>query len=444
MRKGISLVALVITILTATVMIVFKEGGILGKSEEAVFKSDFSNILDSFMLNKNELMLENLCNVDIIATDENEIKENILILQNNNKIINNHSYTSLIQIYNSKIYQSDMIVNSNNEKDKEISRWLEEIGIGKKEINVPEKLLDYILGKDRNGRLLSEILNDTTFINEADTIPNASNEVKYMNSLKENVSTTLYYIKYDEIAYRIKTVGENSSKMTQTLTRMYAKSSDENNWEGREVDFSADGDPEKLTKWLVLYDNGTTVDIVSIKTMGALTLGSGDTNATGNTISEKVSDSYNNVVERLNDYCASLVTNEDAIAVRSVGSNPIFGVADTTSMYNSSNLQIWFDSRNNELKVTDTNCEQDLVRMSYFPIGSNYTIYGYTASNNRYWLASRLVIEDYAHVEFGVRWVKDGSADYGYHFWHVFDGFATYYNPAFQVRPVVRVDKSKL
>ena len=139
MKKGISLVALVITIivliiLTATAIIMYNKGEILTKTEEAVFKNDFKKIHESFMsmkisykIKKHEIYNKNITNPE-------EILAEIPLLKENNKTISGYQYAELIQIIDGTIYQSDVISSDESEKEIEISKWLNDVGINKLEI----------------------------------------------------------------------------------------------------------------------------------------------------------------------------------------------------------------------------------------------------------------------------------------------------------------------
>ena len=152
MKRGISLVALVITIivliiLTATVMIMFNKEGMIEKAEESVFKSDFSSILESYINKKNELMFENPDNITIDSVEGSDLENYIPLLQENNKQIKDKHYEDLIQIIDGKLCQTDNI------NDMEIERWLDEVGIPKNknnqdENNQPEKQKVYLLNED--------------------------------------------------------------------------------------------------------------------------------------------------------------------------------------------------------------------------------------------------------------------------------------------------------
>jgi len=198
---------------------------------------------------------------------------------------------------------------------------------------VPDLLRLYILGANYEGRNIDEIMSDfeePTFINEAESIEDASTSVIFLNSLWEEIvreGLKDYYIKFNDVAYRILIEFDNDENafMTRELTKVYKPRS--NGTEGQIVQYSADGESD--TEWLILYDNGNTVDIIPIEIdeEWEYTFGNGDLNAIGDTPLAHMRDSYNNAVERLNAYCETIITNPTAQNVRSIGT--AFGIEDT-------------------------------------------------------------------------------------------------------------------
>ena len=329
---------------------------------------------------------------------------------------------------------------------------------------VPDLLKKYVLGANNEGKEFYEDLYDweTGFLPDTESITDATTSVIYLNELwgdyKYGDTQTRYvYIKYENAAYKIivdYSYDEDNDVeyyTTSGVQKVYEPTA--GSMEGQVVYFSTDG-TATATPWLVLYDNGDTIDIMSIATMGSLSLGSEDTEATpaspttGAEYLQKAINSYNNnVAKRINNYCASLITNSTAIKVRSVGSNPDFSTTDTSATYSSSNLASWHSGAyNNVGKVGDLNSEQDVVRMSYYYPGSTYEIYGYAKTDTWYWLASRYVYENSDYVNFNVRNVSDdGNAHNDNYLWGVDSGdaYGDKY-PDGAVRPVVRVLKENV
>ena len=240
---------------------------------------------------------------------------------------------------------------------------------------------------------------------------------EYAEGVKEGVIFACY-VRYNDAAYKVIAKGTSEQALIidpySGVEKVYEHT--EGSMEGNVVQYSVDG-TSAATNWLVLYDNGETVDIMSIDTMGSLTLGSGDENATNerNESNEnlgKAINSYNNVVARINNYCKSLVTNTTAQAVRSVGSRPnVFAtngtIPDTTATYTSERLEQWNTNYKNVGLKSDSNAEQDVIRMSFYSNNSEPYVY----TQNKYWLASRYVREKSSSAYFSARIVSYGMAE---------------------------------
>ena len=355
---------------------------------------------------------------------------------------------------------------------------VESTGENEQNIELLNLLKDYVLGEVseetglRPGKNIFSIFDEntfTSFIDDPNTIEHASSEIVLLNAYQSDTEIVLY-ARYNNVAYRI-TAGK-IDYVTTDLVEVYTP--DANSRVGRIVKFKAKVSDETAGDWLVLYDNGTTVDIMSLAEMGSITLGPGDTQARTtleaieaekvegtDTLAREVTDlevaqySYENVVSRLNTYCESFVTNIDASngeKVRSVGTQ--FDITDTTERYSSTFL---LNNPNTAAKGTyngvglrgDMNGEQDLVRMSYYSVGgtgNEYTQFGYAVTTNPYWFASRYVSEfpdDY--VCFSVHGVGGGFAiNFGCDLWGVTADEVWLSNATGAVRPVARVSASKV
>ena len=166
--------------------------------------------------------------------------------------------------------------------------------------------------------------------------------------------------------------------------------------EGDEIELDADKDGTKET-WIVLYKNTDNIEVISKNTMGELTLGVDDTEAQTEATDldnskavediEKVIYSYNNAIDRLNSYCASLIKipNEGVRSVGTVPDNPSY--RDTSKPYEIKKLDKW---KNKTAWKTygihgengDENYMSDWVQMGKF---------GIRALDKEYWLGSRNV-----------------------------------------------------
>ena len=327
----------------------------------------------------------------------------------------------------------------------------------------PDLLKDYVLGVEVNGVRPGKSFYDDlydydggTFIPDASSITDASTSVIYLNEMWGDYNqgatpalTGSIYIRYNNVAYKI--VCEDDSSTDMRITADVVKVYEPNGREGEIVGYKATTSSE-TTNWLVLYDNGDTVDITPINPDASwkYTLGSGDPNATGSTALEKAMNSYENAVSRLNNYCKTIVTNvTSADNVRSIGTQ--FNQTDTTAKYSSTFLEnnpTGSEGTYNEVGlVGDMNGEQDVVRMSYYSsggTGSGYEKYGYAQTGLCYWLASRYVYEYSSSVDFYVRGVGGGIAGGSGSLWGVNSDYAYGDYSTCGVRPVARVAKSAL
>ena len=288
---------------------------------------------------------------------------------------------------------------------------------------VPDLLKDYVLGKEVNGvrpgKNINEIFNNGLFIDDLNSIEHASLKVDFLNILGNRV-----FIRYEDIAYKILGVDARTEIDTETgdtlivtsgrttdVLKVYVPKAESK--EGKVVSYKANASDSEAKSWIVLYDNGDTLDITPIELDQSWSYrlgygyGNGDPNANGSTEIEKAQDSYNNAVERLNNYCKTIVTNVTSTDnVRCVGTQ--FNQAETTEKYSSSFLANnpvgSAGTYNNVGLVGDMNAEQDIVRMSYYNVAYGNLIGGY-------WLASRF-IDDLDNltffrcmVHYGILWL---------------------------------------
>ena len=242
----------------------------------------------------------------------------------------------------------------------------------------------YFLGENGEGKnLMSLVNNDGLFIDDPDTISDASTSITFLDlSLNGDFSDLgqIGYFKYNNKAYKLEfDIITFETKEVELIYEPQGR-------EGEIVKYDGDNDGAE-EDWMILYDNGDNKEIISLDTMGSLTLGANDEQAQGETDLEKAIYSYNNAITRLNNYCASLITNENKISVRSAGSNPNDPLNENNTLYKSENLRIWMDGEYNELgKSEDENYIQDSIRLSFFNC-DDYIVEGY-------WLASRIIDED--------------------------------------------------
>ena len=253
-----------------------------------------------------------------------------------------------------------------------------------------------------------------------------------------------FYLKYNNKVYRTQLdMQDDGSNYEVWITKSVAKVYDiPANVET--IKYSYDGTKENEKDWIVLYKDETakTAEILSPEAIGKLKLGKEDTEAQGSNDWEKAVYSYNHAIERLNNYAASLVTNPNKISVRSVGSNPSNPNYRNTTKYTSETIKNWncsLGSNAGATKVTvngiaevgENNLEQDFVRMRALGVAS---------TGSEYWLASRFVDADSDSVDFNVDMVNSDGGFNGYSLFNAYSsGSADTYGYEYAVRPVVKI-----
>ena len=282
----------------------------------------------------------------------------------------------------------------------------------------------YALGDNLQGQVMENLL-----IDKNNMIFKQLNgkDVTYLNMGAVGGKTIVdvaFYLKYNNKVYRLQLdMNGDGSKYEVWTTKSVAKVYDIPA-SVETIKYSYDGTKENEKDWIVLYKDETvkTAEILSPEAIGALKLGKEDTEAQGSNDWEKAVYSYNHAIERLNNYASSLVTNPNKISVRSVGSNPSNPNYRNTTKYTSETIKNWncaIDGKYNSStgkyeggtpvtvngigEVGENNLEQDFVRMSAL---------GVVSTENNYWLASRYVYADsnYDYIDFDVDTVRpDGN-----------------------------------
>ncbi len=219
--------------------------------------------------------------------------------------------------------------------------------------------------------------------------------------------------------------------------------------EGYEIELDADKDGTKET-WIVLYKNTDNIEVISKNTMGELTLGVNDTEAQKAVPAENENSlkdeekikraiySYNHAIDRLNNYCASLIKIPNE-GVRSVGTNPKNSGSRTTSKpYETNPPANWTEEKIKLLKYgegKDTNYLSDQKQMSELNIiRSN--------DDNKYWLGSRFCGERTGpRVDFSIRFSNFGDINYdGVSLLRVYkDKDPRFIGGTYAVRPIIKL-----
>ena len=222
---------------------------------------------------------------------------------------------------------------------------------------------------------------------------------------------------------------------------------------GSEFEMDANKDGTKET-WIVLYDgtadhlNENEIEVISKDTMGNLTLGANDTEATNATDIdgngtlediEKAIYSYNNAIDRINNYCASLI-KIDNLGVRSVGSKPSNPSYKNTTIPSATAKNV-ADSWSNKTawetygvlgEEEDTNYSGDCGQMTEKIQQSG--------NKARYWIASRVVTKNSGYVRFNVRSIGESGYIGQESFWYVESSGRAYPNVnSCTVRPIIKL-----
>lgn len=249
-------------------------------------------------------------------------------------------------------------------------------------------------GKDLNSLLDPNLWNES-FLDDPNTEEKENETIIQIGGIEVSDNLGGLYIKHDDKAYRVNAVIDYSNEvcLTKSVELVY----EPKEREGEIVKYDSNNDG-KQENWMILYNNEDNMEIISMEVMGSLTLGCTDEKTQGDTDLEKAMYSYNNAITRLNDYCESLVANPNKISVRCAGSNPIDSLDNDATMYASDELEQWADGKyNNVMKGSDTNCEQDVVRMGYYLFGTD------SYPERTCWMASRIVgkmrSDDYSSIE---------------------------------------------
>lgn len=280
----------------------------------------------------------------------------------------------------------------------------------------------YALGDNLQGQAMKNLMIDDSYKNlkqlNGKNVEYLTHGPYYSNKQQETADAAIY-VKYNNKAYRI-VVNGSISNISNSTTKSVAMIYEPKGKEGQKVKYSYDGTQANNKEWTVLYDNGDSVEIISPESIGSLRFGARS--------DETIIYSYNNAIERINNYTASLVTNTNKISVRSTGSNPNNPNSRNTEKYTSDRLA----TLNVIPERGDNNLEKDFVRMAYW---------GVLSTGSRYWLASRYIYADSYFVFFYVDAVNlDGSfLDVDFYRADSGGGCSILNSCEYAVRPVVKI-----
>ena len=338
---------------------------------------------------------------------------------------------------------------------------------------VPEDLIKYILGESGTGRNADDIMTEDMEFQDDELLTPYINEetaVSVANYIEYDESTIYMYIRYNDDGniYKIKSIYSEEDESPSFVPL--------NNLEPIKVITTQDVNVGKTAtidgkKYIVLYgagEQGANVQLITANTyeVDNVYLGYGDeeidwtdssviaaanisgmeqTDSEGLSNMEKSIYSYNNAITTLNAKCAEVIgnTNSDILDVRCVGSNPTNKNSENSTPYTSTGLQNnpqndWLykaGAFNGKGKGGDDNFFDDFERLILIDEAES-------KNEGNYWLASRYLSEydrdDDFYVYFGM-W----SYSYGEFYWYdLFDAQKSHgvqYYKNFGVRPVITI-----
>lgn len=294
----------------------------------------------------------------------------------------------------------------------------------------------YFVGKN----LLNLVdLESGNFKEDSNSITDASISLKLLTGTEMKIGTDVaFYIRYHNKAYKIIYKIISVDEVTQEINSIIKSVNFEyepTGMEGQTIEYSYDGTEANKKEWKVIYDDGTNIEIASPDAMGNFTIGYQDSEAVGANNEEKTIDSYNNLVVRMNNYCTSLITNENKISVRSVGSNPENPNNDNSAYQTSNNL----GSYSGLIKSRDENYMKDEMKLAFYNIENIEKEY-FLASRYSYYQDFENGIEE---DSFYTRNISNRSSEFGSLF-IVRNGTFNPSNHSNAVRPIVKINKNNI
>ena len=329
-QRGITLIALIITITVLLILAVaaigaVQESDIIGQAEYTVERYQIEKIEEKIKLEKNAMKLaeygKEITVVDIVQKCEGEVKEPVNIVANAKSIPENMPEGEYYILTPEKYA-------SNNENVRRYAKLTSR-------------------GEERE----ENIIRDVYVINE---------------------HLDVYYV-IEGVLSEIDSEEENQSSEPVDTTLSI----------GRTIYYDSNNDNKK-EEWIVYSLNEeNNFEIISANSMGNLklgyedpylpaTVGDLDGNGTAEENVDKAIYSYNHAIETINNYCEALVTATDHSGVRSIGA---------TTAQDTVGMEHW-----NVLKGGDNYGQEAITYLSSLG-GNNYL----TSKNfNNYWMASRI------------------------------------------------------
>lgn len=420
-NKGITLVALVITIIVLLILAMVSikiviDGGLIKKAKDATDTHTIGAEKEAIAIGYSEYQIDLANNKPASLT----VKDATTEQTSEGWKVTFSETTGNVYTINNK----GKITGPTKEEKTEDDIAMEKYALGD---NLQGQVMGNLIS-DKDNMIFKQLNGkDVTFLNFAPYVTGGE------------TMDVAYYLKYNNKVYRVQTGFNNHDLLASTTKRVTKVYDIPENVET--IKYSYDGTKENEKDWIVLYKDETAkiAEILSPEAIGKLKLGEEDTEAQGSNDWEKAVYSYNYAIERLNNYASSLVTNPNKISVRSVGSNPSNPNYRNTTKYTSETIKNWNCSLGNGTKVTvngiaevgENNCEQDLVRMSALGVAS---------TENEYWLASRYVVAVSDEINFFVGTVDPDGRFNGYYLFYAHSsGYAVPSVYEFAVRPVVKI-----
>lgn len=482
-QKGITLIALIITIIVMLILVavtinVALNGGLFQRAKDASsqmqIEADREELVSAVFGAYNE------------RTDAVDVQKLKQLLENNGWTVNILSTPYLCTSPSQNPFNVDAKGNITIAQNN---------GGGNNQPNntAPDDLEKYILGENKQGRALDQIITNGDFnngfkddevltpnINEAEKI----DPVTMIFSEVGDKLVIYFYIKYNDDGnlYRFKIEAPD-------LDTEQAETTPISEQEGIKVISVSNPDVGKeLTlngvEYIVLYGEGEKTEGAQLITKNAMqnngnninlgydanvfdgiTVNPFDGNKTKEDAEpyleiEKAVLAYNNAVKRLNDICYELIMDEEiedyVSNIRSVGSNPIsnptqfvttpvnpFTTEYLANEWPSNDSHYNVGALNGKAECLDENYLEDIDRLYYLE-ASPATINGTAV---QYWLASRHVGQVVSDIrDFDIRYIGDsGTVSMGGHMqWNVSSGSTMVENYALAVRPVVVLNANAL
>ena len=404
--KGITLIALVITIIVmlilvaVTINVAMGENGLIATTQKAARDQEYETIYDVI---KGAIVLKEDGTINTEETKNAIIKLGYEVTPKSNDLIEikGKKGTYTYKLTTKEISKSE----ENNQSDTDLVLL---------EKYFSDKAVPYNYNVETKKFIDNPI------------IPDAATRLLWVAEDITSDTSGYIWFKYEgkiyKVFYRTNVNNNNLAYCSGDVFLVYKPAFKE----GTKIKYSYDGTEENKKDWIVLYDNGTDMEILSPDVIGNLELGAEN-------IQDAIS-SYNSAIYKINEYCNNLKEPgkfPSSTRVRSVGSDPENPLAENTSKYSSNNLSNLLSGAYQNIGYSsDQNYEKDLIRM---------TCFGVTSISQNYWLASRDVSDSPDRCSFNMICIADVGIFFTTNLWDVSESGAIPNTASFGVRPVVKL-----